>query len=173
MAGVDTSMYDPLIRPVAPENPLDMASKAADLKTAIVRSQMAPIELQRQQEEAAKLHQANQTSAEDAADQKTLQQLYGEVQSDASVPPEKKNDELRSRAAGKVKPRTLEALSTQMEAHQRRLMTSSCERQARWSARRSGRRAARIQRAGGRVPTLSGGSSARVARSLSRPIPRR
>src|SRR6185436_4895759 len=36
---------------------------------------------------------------------------------------------------------------SQMEAHQRRLMTSSCERQVRWSARRSGRRAARIQRA--------------------------
>jgi hypothetical protein len=118
MSATDTSIYDPLIRPVQPQNPMDLLTKATDLKTAIVRSQMAPIELQRQQEEAAQLHQKTQTAQEDQADQQTLQQLYGDVQNDSSIAPEKKLEELRSRAAGKVKPRTLEALSKQIEDHQ-------------------------------------------------------
>lgn len=118
MSSVDTSIYGPLIRPTAPINPLDMATRAADLKTALVRSQMAPLELQRQQEENEQLHLKTQTTAEDAADQKTLQGLYGEVQADQSIPADQKLEELRKRAAGKVKPRTLETLSTQMEAHQ-------------------------------------------------------
>lgn len=104
--------------PTQPMNPLDMMTRAADLKTAIARSQMAPLELQRVQEENEGLHQKNQTAAEDAADQKTLQGLYGDVQADSSVTPDQKLEELRKRAAGKVKPRTLEQLSTQMEAHQ-------------------------------------------------------
>jgi hypothetical protein len=118
MGGMNTNIYDSLIQPVKPVSPLDMATKAAELKTAMVRSQMAPAELQRAQEEAAQLHQKTQTAAEDAQDQKTLQDLYGEVQNDKSVAPEKKLEELRNRAAGKVKPRTLEQLSKQMEEHQ-------------------------------------------------------
>jgi hypothetical protein len=116
---LDASIYDNLTRPPAqPASPLAMMTGAADLKNALTRSQMAPLELQRIQEENAGLHQKNQTAAEDAADEKTLQGIYGDVQGDASIPPEKKLDELRSRAAGKVKPRTLENLSKQVEAHQ-------------------------------------------------------
>lgn len=118
MSATDTSIYAPLMRPVQPVNPLELATRAADLKTAMVRSQMAPLELQHVQEENASLHQKNQNAAEDAADERTLQGIYGDVQNDSSIAPEKKLDELRNRAAGKVKPRTLENLSKQIEAHQ-------------------------------------------------------
>lgn len=119
MSSVDTSIYGPLIRPAQPINPLEMATRATDLKTAMVRSQLAPVELQRQQEELQAEHLKNQTAAEDAADQKTLQGIYGEVHADQSIPVGQKDEELRKRAAGKVKPRTLETLSKQMEEHQK------------------------------------------------------
>jgi len=118
MSAADTSIYDSLIRPVKPEGPLDMATKAADLGVALQRSQLLPAEIQQRQQEAEELRLKNQTTQEDTADQKTLQDLYGQVQTDPSIPPEKKLDELRTRAAGKVKPRTLEALSKSVQEHQ-------------------------------------------------------
>jgi hypothetical protein len=93
-----------------------MSAGAADLKTAS-RSQTASIELQRQQEEADALHQKNQQAQEDAAEEKTIQQVYGEVQNDPTIPPEKKHDELIARLAGKIKPAALAALNEQIEEH--------------------------------------------------------
>lgn len=120
MSAVDTSIYDPLIRgaqtPAA--NPIDLLEKATQLKTAMGRAQMQPLELEQTRLENENLRQKAQTSHEDAADQKILQDLYGQVQTDQSIPPEKKLEQLRTLAAGKVKPRTLEALSKSIEDHQ-------------------------------------------------------
>lgn len=117
MSHVDTSIYQNLMQRVAPESPMDMATKAASLSTALTRAKAAPLDLEQTRLENENLRQKAQTSAEDRADEQTLQQLYGEVQNDKTVTPDKKLEELRSRAAGKVKPRTLENLSKQIEAH--------------------------------------------------------
>lgn len=115
------SIYDNLIHTPKPESPVEMATKAADLRIAMGRAQLVPAEVEKAQEEAAQLHQRTQTATEDSNDQKTLQGIYGEVHADDSVPIDQKDAELRKRAAGKVKPRTLEALSKSMEEHQKSL----------------------------------------------------
>jgi hypothetical protein len=116
------SIYDNIIRdttprPQPPMNPLDMMTRATELKTAQARSQMAPIELQRAQEEADRLHQANVNSAQDAADQTTSRQIYGDVQNDATVAPADKHSEFIKRLAGKVNPRTIDLMNTALDTH--------------------------------------------------------
>ena len=78
---------------------------------------MAPIELQRAQEEADRLHQANVNSAQDAADQTTSRQIYGDVQNDATVAPADKHSEFIKRLAGKVNPRTIDLMNTELDTH--------------------------------------------------------
>lgn len=127
--GAGASIYDNMIRPPAqPMGPVEMMTHAADLKTAIARSQMAPIELQRQQAEADQLHVKAQQAAEDAADQRTSRQVYGEVQGDATVPAEKKHEEFIARLAGQVNPRTVDLLNTQMDAHDKAVQAASNEK---------------------------------------------
>lgn len=118
MSAVDTSMYDPLIQQPKPEGPMDMLEKATALKTAMGRAQMQPLEMEQTRLENENLRNKAQTTAEDMADSKVLQQIYGEVQLDSKIPPEKKLAEIRTRAAGKVKPRTIEALSKQVQEHE-------------------------------------------------------
>ncbi len=117
MSSADTSMYQSMIRPTPDQGPLDLATKAVALKTALGRQAMQPLEMEQTRLENEKLRNTAQTSAEDRADTQVLQQIYGDVQHDTSVPPDKKLDVIRERAAGKVKPRTLEALSKQIEDH--------------------------------------------------------
>lgn len=118
MSAVDTSMYRPLMEQPAPEGPLDMLQKATALKTAMGRAQMQPLELEQTRLENENLRNRAQTGAEDIADSKVLESIYGQVQLDKSIPPEKKLEEIRTRAAGRVKPRTIEALSKQVQEHQ-------------------------------------------------------
>lgn len=117
MAHGDTSIYEGLLRQAPHEGPLDMATKAIALKTAMGRAQMQPLEMEQTRLENERLRTQAANLEEDRADAKVLQDLYGQVQNDKSIAPEKKLEALRERAAGKVKPRTLEALSKQIEEH--------------------------------------------------------
>jgi hypothetical protein len=127
MGNFSTSMYP--IRPpgegVQPVSPVDAFTKATELQNMMQRSKLLPLEIQRTQLENQQLADRTAMAAEDKADSSTLQDLYGQVQNDASIPADKKLEELRNRAAGKVKPRTLEALSKQIQDHQDALTKAS------------------------------------------------